>query len=257
MDLFFLKKILGTLLMPLNIVVILLLLSIYLYKKKHKYSFHCLVTSTTLLILFSLPIVSKSLMAPLENNFTAYSTIKKKIDYIIVLGGYHLSNEELPATIELASYSLERLVEAIRIANLHPEATIIMSGGKADNPESNADKMKEAAILLGMKEARIITESRPRDTQEEAKLIAPIVKNKTTILVTNADHMLRSVNYFKAQGIDVVPAPASFWVKGNDKNDHFEVYSITPSSRALHQTTTFWYEVLGLSWQWLKDLFNK
>lgn len=252
MDFFFLKKIIGTLLMPLNIVIILLLLSIYLYKKKHQYSFHCLVMSTSLLILFSLPIVSKNLMAPLENNYLAYSPSNEKIDYIIVLGGYHVSNEKLPATMQLASYSLERLVEAIRIANLHPEATIIMSGGKANNPESNAQKMKEAAVLLGMQADRIKTEIRPRDTQEEAELIAPIVKNKNAILITNADHMLRSVNYFKTQGVNVIPAPASFWVKRDSKDHKLEFYSITPNSRSFHQTTTFWYETLGLAWQWLK-----
>lgn len=256
MDFFFLKKIIGTLIMPLNIVILLLLLCIYLYKKKHQYSFHCLVISTSLLILFSLPIVSKNLMVPIENNYEAYTPTNKKIDYIIVLGGYHVSNEKLPATMQLASYSLERLVEAIRIANLHPEAMLIMSGGKANNAESNAIKMKEAAILLGMDESRIMTENRPRDTQEEAELIAPIVKNTNTILITNADHMLRSVNYFTAQGIDVIPAPASFWVKKNNSDDEFELYSITPNSRSFHQTTTFWYESLGLAWQWLKSLFD-
>ena len=76
-----------------------------------------------------------------------------------------------------------------------------MSGSAGHNPESNAEKMKEAAILMGLDKNRIFTENFPRDTEDEAELIAPRVKDSQVALITNADHMRRSINYFKAKGV--------------------------------------------------------
>lgn len=257
MDLFLIKKILSILLMPLSLVFILLLLAIFFYKKSNnKYGFRCLFLSGSLLFLSSFPPVADNLIESLENDFTAYKKASHSIDYIVVLGCYHFSDSNLPATIELHTCSLQRLVEAIRIANLHPEAKLIMSGSAGHNPESNATKMKEAAMLLGIAEQRILTENFPKDTEEEAQLIAPRVNNGNVILITNADHMLRAVKYFAAEGIQVIPAPASFWVKGDVNVKGFSWRYYMPKSSALEKTTVYWYETLGLIAQWFKHLFK-
>ena len=258
MELFFFKKLLGFLLMPLSISLLLLLIAIFFYKKKPKLSFRCLITGTSILFLASLTPLSAPLMESLENDFPAYTKTENKVDYIITLGCYHFSDSRLPATLELKTCSLERLVEAIRIANLHPEAKLIMSGGAGHNPESNAEKMKEAAMLMGIAQSRILTENFPRDTEEEAELIAPRVKGSNVILITNADHMRRSINYFNAQGIKPIPAPASFWVKGNVNKETFpfDFNYYLPKSTTLVQTSVYWYETLGLAAQWLKSLFS-
>lgn len=258
MDFFFLKKILGGLLMPMSLIIFILLIAIFFYKKKPTLSFRLLLTGTAMLIAFSNPIISKYFMLPLEGQFQAFQKSEKLIDYIIVLGGYHADGNNLPATTQLSSFSLTRLVEAIRIANLHPEATIIMSGGTAGehNKVPHAQKMKEAAILLGVSETRIKTQEISRDTEDEARNLAPVIKNKTSVLITNADHMQRAINFFNAHGLAPIPAPASFWVKPNRNDNNINMHLITPSSRSFHQTTTAWYETLGLAWQWLKELFE-
>ncbi len=252
MDLFFLKKIIGFLIMPLSIVSILLCLSVVLFYKKPAFSFKCLLLGTGILILSSIGWVADRIMLPLESRYESFSRSAKPVDYIVILGCGHTSDDALPATSQLFSCSLQRLVEALRILKLHPEAKLITSGGAFDNNESNADKVKQAAILLGVPEYKIIVENFPKDTEEESELIAPRVKGSNVVLVTNADHMIRSVKYFQQQGVDVIPAPASNWVKGINTEKNWSYF--VPKADNLEQTTTAWYEAIGQLVQWLKEL---
>ncbi|MDO6447281.1 ElyC/SanA/YdcF family protein [Colwellia sp. 1_MG-2023] len=203
------------------------------------------------MILLSTGYVSDRVMQPLENNFASYQYTEKPIDYIVILGCGNTSNPDLPATSQLFPCSLQRLVEGLRIFKLHPEAQLITSGAAFDDNDSNATNVKKAAMLLGVPESKIIVESFPKDTEEEAELIAPRVQGKNVVLVTNADHMLRAVNYFKQHGIDVIPAPASNWVKNIDGYKNWSYY--LPKSHNLTQTTNAWYESIGLLVQWLKS----
>lgn len=236
--------------MPLSIIVLLLVIAIIFYRLKPKFSFSALISATVLLILCTLPPVSDNLMAPLEDNYPAFSQSSQTLDYIIILGGVHTTVHSLPATSQLKSSSLERLVEAIRIYRLHPEAQIITSGFAAGDENSNAEKVKQAAILLGIPAHKILTENFPQDTEEEAQLIAPRVINKNVALVTSANHMPRAMSYFKKYGVNAIAAPASPWVKLND-NIPWSYY--IPNAKKLQQTTTVWHETLGRIVQWFKS----
>lgn len=238
--------------MPLSIIVILLILALVFFRKKPSFSFKCLLTSTSLLVCLSIGWVADRVILPLENNYKSYTYTKTPIDYIVILGCGHTTDNSLPATSQLYTCSLERLVEAVRIYNMHPEAELITSGAAFNNSESNAEKVKQAAILLGVPAKKILVEGFPKDTEEEAELISPRVKGKRVVLVTNADHMLRAATYFNQQGVDVIAAPASKYAKGLDQEKSWGYY--VPSSRNLSQSTTAWYEAIGLIVQWLKSL---
>jgi len=252
MDLFLLKKIISVFIMPINLVLILLLLSIFYFRKRPSRSFKCLISAFLLLTIASVPAVSDKYMVSIEDNYVAFTRSSVPVDYIIVLGGWHESNDALPVTSQLNSDSLHRLVEVIRVYNLHPEARIITSGHHNVGDVSNAQKMKQALMLLGLPEQKIITENFPKDTEEEAQLISPRVQGSNVVLVTNADHMLRSMKYFQAQGVEPIPAPTGFWVKNINSSKSWGYY--IPSSRKLQQTTIAWYESLGLFVQWIKGL---
>jgi len=252
MDLFLLKKIISTFIMPINIVLILLVLSILYFRKRPSTSFKCLISAFLLLVLSSMPVVSDYLMVGIEDKYEAFTLSSKPVDYIIVLGGWHQRNDALPVTNQLSVYSLQRLVEVIRIYKLHPEAKIITSGHHSTDTESNAQKMKMALVLLGIPEQKIITENFPKDTEEEAQLISPRVLGSNVILVTNADHMPRAIKYFQTQGVEPIPAPTGHWVKNINSPKNWNYY--IPNSKTLQQTTVAWYESLGRFVQWLKEL---
>ena len=254
MDLFLLKKIIGTLLMPINVILLLLIFALIVYKSRPSLSFKMFASATCLLFLSSFPPVADHLMTSIENDYEPFSLSSEPIDYIVILGCGHTTNYALPTTSQLKTCSLQRLVEAVRIYKLHPEARIITSGYSGSDPVPNALVVKQAAILLGIPEHKIITESFPKDTEEEAELIAPRVKGTTVVLVTNADHMPRSINYFKAHGVDPIPAPAGYWVKNVNSKKTWADF--TPQSHKLQQTTIAWYETLGRIVQWFKALFT-
>jgi len=254
MDLFLLKKVISIFIMPINLVFILLIFAIIYFKKRPKVSFKYLISAVILLMLSSMPIISNTLMVSLENNYEAFTRSSIPVDYIVVLGNGHSSNDALPVTSQLQVASLQRLVETLRIYKIHPEARIITSGFAGGDPVSNAEKMKQSLVLLGIPEQKIITESFPRDTEEEADLISPRVQGTNVVLITNGDHMPRSMKYFQLQGVFPIAAPTGYWVRGlNDKNDW---RYFVPNSKKLVQTTVFWYESVGRLVQWFKALFN-
>ncbi|KGJ89927.1 protein of unknown function DUF218 [Colwellia psychrerythraea] len=240
--------------MPINIVLILLVFALIIHSKKPKQSIKSLSAAIIILLISAFPPFSDTVMTAIENNYPPYVKTEVNIDYIIVLGCGHNTNAELPVTSQLANCSLQRMVEALRIYQLHPEARIITSGYGGHNPVSNAETVKQSLVMLGVPAQKIITENFPKDTEEEAELIAPRVQGTQVVLVTNADHMPRSINYFQAQGIFPIAAPTGYWVKNPDSSKNWTHY--TPSSKKLNQSTIAWYESLGLVVQWFKSLFN-
>ncbi|WP_083601960.1 ElyC/SanA/YdcF family protein [Thalassotalea sp. PP2-459] len=243
MDLFLLKKIIGFLLMPMSIVVLLMLLALLLFNRARRWSFRCLFLSSILLIFLSTPWVSDRLMAPIEANYESFTKQTSNVDFIVILGCGHTTDLSLPATSQLKACSLQRMVEGLRIYHLHPEAQFITSGAALSDPTPNAVMVKNALISLGVPNKKIFVQNFPKDTKEESEIIAPRVKGKNVVLVTNADHMPRSVAYFKQQGVAVIPAPASPWVKGLDQEKKWAYF--LPQAESLKQSTNAWYETLG------------
>jgi len=253
MDLFLLKKIITVLVMPINIVLLLLIFALVVHRKSPKKSIKSLSTAIVILFLSAFPPFSSKVMTAIENDYPPYVKTNLAIDYIIVLGCGHSTNANLPVTSQLANCSLQRMVEALRIYQLHPEARIITSGSAGHNQISNAETVKQSLVLLGVPAQKIITENFPKDTEEEAQLIAPRVQGTQVILVTNAEHMPRSMNYFQTEGIFPIAAPTGYWVKNPDGDKNWGYYM--PSSRTLQQSTVAWYESLGLVVQWFKTLY--
>ena len=93
-------------------------------------------------------------MHPIENNFVSYQYTEKPVDYIAILGCGNTTNPELPATSQLFPCSLQRLVEALRIFKLHPEAQLITSGAAFDNNDSDG---KHYNLVLKDLDAQITT----------------------------------------------------------------------------------------------------
>lgn len=241
----------SVVLMPLNMVILLLLFAILLRNRQPKLSTKMLLSGTIMLIIVSLAPVADFLMAPLEQKYDSFSRSANPVDYIVILGCGHTSNDALAPTQQLKDCSLRRLVEGVRVSRIHPEATIITSGFSGADPVSNATKVKQAAIALGVPANKIITENYPKDTREESELIAPRVKGTNVVLVTDADHLPRAMVYFEQQGVIAMPAPAGYWVKNSEKVLSWGHY--IPSSRNITQISIAWYETLGRAWQWLSS----
>lgn len=249
MSLFFLKKLIGILIMPLGVVLILLLLAIILSKHHRKLSQGLLLSSFLILLTCSTPYFSGRFMEPFENNYATFNKQIKPLDYIVILGCGHTSNDKLPAIAQLQSCSLQRLTEGLRILQLHPEARLVTSGYAATGNEPNAIKVKQAAMSLGVAEEKIISFQQPQDTEQEAEIISKILIDKQFALVTNASHMPRAMKYFIKQSTHPIPAPTGFRYKGEGEG----IIENLPVASSLQRTSLAWYEALGQIIQGLKD----
>ena len=135
--------------------------------------------------------------------------------FVVVLGAGYSHHPDRPALNQSSLAGLARLTEGIRLFRQLPgPAVLVTSGYGGDEPRSNAELQRDAALELGVPAESISTLPLPRNTQEEAQHFRQHFGTKrTVILVTDAVHLPRSVLWFEQAGQQVLPAPANHWVK--------------------------------------------
>ncbi|MDR0807369.1 MAG: envelope biogenesis factor ElyC [Enterobacteriaceae bacterium] len=248
--LFFLKKMISGLLLPLPFLLLLMAIALLLlWLTRWQKSAKVLLTASWLcLLLLSLQPVADRLLMPLENRYPTYRE-KTPVDYIVVLGGGYTYNPDWTPSSNLFPNSLPRVTEGVRLYREHPNAKMIFTGAEAiSNPLSNAKVASMVAESLGVPQQDIIILSQPKDTIEEAQAVAAIIKEnnqKTMLLVTSANHLPRAMRIFQAAGLNPIPAPANQQATLGALNPWEK---ILPSALYLSHSERAWYETLGDWW---------
>ena len=87
------------------------------------------------------------IISPLENAHQSLKITPKDIEYILVLGNGHKTNENLAITSELNTTAINRLIEGIRhyknLKNNESNVKLIVSGYSLDDPNSHAQMQKK------------------------------------------------------------------------------------------------------------------
>ena len=257
---FFIKKILGSLLMPLPLCLLISFLGLFfLWRDKRLLAGKILATLGLIgLTAMSYDFVSRAFNAPLNCKYEAYSTNQcagsrrdsaNRIQYVVVLAGGHKSEPNIPATGQISGHSLIRVVEGIRILRQNPGAKLVLSGGGSADPVPEAVVMSEVSEFMGVPAGDMILESTSNDTKDQARLIKPIVGKAPFVLVTSATHMPRSIALFKKLGMKPIPGPAGTTARAKMP---FSPQDILPKVTALDNTTQAFHEYLGFIWGRLK-----
>ena len=258
---FILKKIISVFLYPLPLSLLISFLGLYLlwFTTKQKTGKILISVGLIILTLFSYSVVSNKLLRPLERKYDSFemrgsslvseTEDEPAIKYVVVLGGGHSSDPELPLMSQIGRSSLVRLMEGIRIYRKYLGAKLILSGGIVFDPVPEAEVLARVAIETGVPERDIILESKSKDTKDQAKFIKPIVSNEPFVLVTSASHMPRSMALFKKLGMNPTPSPIGHYVHvGQGLSPH----SFFPSTGDLYKSERAIYEYLGLTWSKLR-----
>jgi len=242
--LFLLQKFVGDLLMPLPVVLLLLLLALLLLLRRKTRWLGVIVVllATGLLFSASYAPVSTQLTASLERQYPSYRPGSTPAEYIAVLGSGHISGARLPVTSELNPEGVVRLAEGLRVYRLNPGSKLIFTGFGGSNPESYAEKSRELALDLGVPQEDILAFGEPKDTAEEAQLIARRFAGTRLVLVTSAVHMPRAMALFRRAGLDPVPAPTNHLARP------VRSYWVFPAAATLDHTRAWLHEQLGLTW---------
>jgi uncharacterized SAM-binding protein YcdF (DUF218 family) len=142
--------------------------------------------------------------------------IKKQQVHVLVLGGGFTDDSSLPPNSRLASNSLTRVVEGIRIHRIISGSQLIFSGKASEGENSIAETMQATAIDMGVEADKTILMKEPSTTAQEAAYYKENFYNDSTqlIVVTSALHMPRAILTFEKQGITAIPAPTNHTGKG-------------------------------------------
>ncbi|QKE27986.1 YdcF-like membrane protein (DUF218 domain) [Arcobacter acticola] len=244
---FIFKKIVSAFLLPIPIGLFLLLISfLYLIFNSYKKAKIFLALTFLWFFLFSFQPFANALLSPLENT---YKDLLKtpKVEYILVLGSEHRSDDDLSITSQVKGIAINRLVEGIRHYKNLENVKLIVSGYGGFDKNSHAFMQERLAISLGVNPSDIIRLDSPKDTKEEAVETKKILADKPFILVTSAFHMKRSALLFQKEGLNIIPSPTSHLAyEATSLSSYFEAFNIRKCEMAIH-------EYLGLMYSWLRN----
>jgi uncharacterized SAM-binding protein YcdF (DUF218 family) len=231
--------------MPLCLSVCFLGLALLWWTQKQKAGKGLVTAGLLALTALSYAPVADALLLPLERQYPVYARKDSvPVKYVVVLGGGHNSDPTFPLSSRLSDESLKRLVEGIRVYRENAGSKLILSGGSWRDAVSDAKVMADTAELLGINPADIVLEPDSKDTEEEARLIKPMVSTNSFVLVTSANHMPRSMVFFERQGLRAVPAPTDYlFIRPLNGLGVF-----LPSAYWLRRSERSFYEYMGTAW---------
>src|SRR6185369_6667101 len=171
------------------------------------------------------------LLRPLESRYPVFDLrqldLTQSVRGIILLGGgINASRGDRPNGPIFTSAG-SRLFVALELAQLFPQASILLSGGVpdllADKSYSEAGLTRDLLIRLGVPSARIVLEEKSRDTFENARESEKLFVSPADrwLLVTSAAHMPRAMAAFGAKAAQLIPCCADYKTQGASDGDRF------------------------------------
>jgi uncharacterized SAM-binding protein YcdF (DUF218 family) len=241
---FILSKLLSVFLSPVCWIVLLLVwrwLTKSLRTKKR-----LVIIVFLIALLFTNPFIYRSLVKAWQSPPHQLATATT-FEAGILLGGLSYYDQYNQGFFSDAS---DRFIQAANLYHRGIIKKILVSGGtgnllQREPPET--DFLKEQFIANGIKETDIITESRSRNTYENAVFSKQILDSlhlkPPFVLITSAMHMPRAGVVFKKAGVDFIAYPCDYKVIESrfDFNDY-----ITPDVTLFKKWSWFIKEIVGL-----------
>jgi len=250
------NELLKSIATPIVWVLALMFLDLILTRKlskklRHKLGRCSLFLGMCILFLFSIKPVSNLLVYSLECQYQLPSDkILSNLDVVVILGGGMYNSGGFREYPELGGISYSRLFNGVRIFKQSGAKTLAVCGGsQIPSTESEAEVMETIALELGIQESQIITETKSRNTMENAGELAKLLSStekKRIGLVTSALHILRSEKAFRKQfpNDTIVPIPVNYIYSPYQHN----VRSFVPSTDSLSMSNNALHEWIGIIW---------
>lgn len=249
---FLLKKFIGHMISPMYLGMGLLLIGLFLQWRKKSLRLSCgLICAGFLVPLLAFNAgIADSLNRRLEYQHPAMpvklNATSPNLKYLAVLGGGHVENPKLSALTQLVAPSRSRLVEAVRLSRLYPQAKLLMCGPQGDHhSQPHAAFLAESAIQLGVDPDRILKLSTGRDTRGEMVEISDLVADQPIGIITSAWHMPRSMTLAAEVNLNATACPADYR-SGNSERDLGRWITFYPL--AYETTTRALREYIGILW---------
>lgn len=236
MSFFYTSKLGWLLFAPLNLCLLLALAGLVALSWAPRAGRILALLAIAALMIMTFSPLGKLMLRPLEARFPVPSLETPAPYGIMVLGG--AIDDEL--TIKHGKVDLlegaSRLTEAALLAKRFPDAKVFYTSGSAyanGGVSHEADEARDLLIGLGIDKERIGIETQSRNTDENARFSAAILKprpGQVWWLVTSAYHMPRSMGLFRKAGFDVVAYPVDFRTYGDDRDYRAELFRVNELS---------------------------
>jgi uncharacterized SAM-binding protein YcdF (DUF218 family) len=206
------------------------------------------------LLLTTIPAVIYPALGSLEWRFPPLLRRPDGAEAIVVLGGGMVPADAIRPRAELTEATVFRCLHAAEIYHQGKPCPVIVTGGTVDPSSSvppNAPYMRDLLVHLGVSPADVVIEDRARTTYEnavETRRILERLQVRKILLVTEAIHMFRSLQCFREQGIEVVPAACHY----RATEFRYKLGDFLPSPGAAGNGGAVIHEWLGMVWYWLK-----
>jgi uncharacterized SAM-binding protein YcdF (DUF218 family) len=249
------REFLSILILPLSILYLLILLcEIFKLLKRKKATKWLFLIAAVWFLITSTTFIPHRLIRSLETQYQPLLNVDRllvtKPVYIIVLGGGHSDDKNLPPNSQLSLIALGRLAEGIRIHHLIHDSKLVLSGYNGRLTVSHAEVLSKTAISLGVNPEDIEKLPEPKNTSDEANIFFKTFgKEYTLIIVTDAVHMARAMLLFREKGLHPIAAPTNYFLKTESVKNPWrwipESENIKMMETAIHEYTGIFWSNLG------------
>jgi len=212
---FILSKTLDYLVMPTTVILLFLLLGIVV--RKGRWRKWIRVAGLVLLFLFTNDFIANELMRAWEIDTQPYSAMEP-YPVGIVLTGVMVGDRE-PDDRVYFSRGADRVVHTVQLYKRGLIQKILISGGSgliSGESRPEADRFRDAMLLMGVPDSVIMLENRAQNTAQSALLVPPMIEemgytDTDCLLITSAFHMRRSLACFRKAGFHPTPFTVDFY----------------------------------------------
>jgi uncharacterized SAM-binding protein YcdF (DUF218 family) len=241
--LFFLRKLIEALLLPIGICGLLTIAGVVLRRR------WIAVAGVAALCTLGMHVVSRLILHPLERVYAPKTVAAApNADAIVVLSGSVLRGTAAPGV--QWGESSNRFFTGVDLTMAGKAKVIVISAGMYP---ADGVVLRQTAIRDGIPPDRIIVTPRVLTTDDEARAVSKIPDIHSILLVTSAFHMPRAVLLFRARGLDVSPFPTDERVLGSS---NLTLTQFIPNSNALRDSEDALREYYGLALYRLVLLFR-
>jgi uncharacterized SAM-binding protein YcdF (DUF218 family) len=238
---FTLKAIFKALVLPPTGPMLVALVGLLLLRRAPRIGRALVWTGALTLVLLCLPVVAGILARPFDMKPLDLADAKRAQAIVVLGGGTRRAAPEYGGDT-LGRRTLERVRYGARVARETGLPVLVTGGVLPDVQSSEAALMREALEREYGVPVRW-AEDRSRNTRENARLSAPMLKAggvTIAVLVAHAIDMPRAQAEFAAAGIEVVPAPTGLAARAPTQIGDF-----VPSAPALQASHDAVYEILA------------
>jgi uncharacterized SAM-binding protein YcdF (DUF218 family) len=212
---FILSKTIDFLVMPFTLICMAMIAAAVVRNVKWKK--RLLWTAVGLLLFFSNDFISNEAIRAWEMNTVAYNRLQPH-EMGIVLTGATIPNR-YPADRVYFARGADRVTHTVQMYKMGLIKRILISGGTGrlvTEEEPEANKFRNAMVMMGVPGSDILIENETRNTYESAVRVKPMLDSLNLsaadcLLITSAFHMRRSLACYRKAGLDIMPFTTDFY----------------------------------------------